>query len=423
MRRRLCWSHSTKQDSVSELSVTVLEDVVDVVVGGTPSTKRDEFWHGGIVWVTPTDVTSAELPFVESSARTISEMGVAGSSARVVPAGSVLVSTRATIGPAVIAGCELATNQGVTALVPGPTVDSRWLYFWVRANQREFQSRAAGNTFPEISRSKTRRIPIELPPLPQQVEQATVLSAAERALIAAREHLRAVGAFRDALRRQLLRGMSEGIPRRPLAELGTFARGGSFPRAEQGSTVGDHPVFKVMDMNTPGNERRLVTPENWVTEEQRVRLKMKLWPEGTCVFARVGAALNGDRRRLLVGPSILDDNVLGITPDRTLMAPYYLMLALEEVGMAAMAQQGAVPSVNARMVGAVEVPVPPLDEQARVTKQFELIDTAHEAARRHERASAQVMTSLISRVMGEGMAELGMPCLEARSALTGVAAQ
>lgn len=155
----------------------VIEDFADVIVGGTPSTANAAFWNGDVVWVTPTDITGASGPVLCASARSITEAGVAASSARIVPAGSVLVTTRATVGPCVLSGRPVATNQGVTALVPNEHLDARWLYYWVLANRREFVSRGSGNTFPEVSRSKTRAIPIAVPSLSVQRRIADLFTA------------------------------------------------------------------------------------------------------------------------------------------------------------------------------------------------------------------------------------------------------
>lgn len=186
-------------------------DFAEVIVGGTPSTKEPSYWGGDIVWVTPTDVTGARGAVLSDSARCITPEGVANSSARLVPAGSILVTTRATIGPAVIAGCELATNQGVTALVAGEKLASRWLFYWVLANRREFVSRGVGNTFPEISRTKTRAIPMSVPRLEEQRRIADMLAAVDAHREALLDHLE----DSDRLRGTLLASFYKGVHSMP----------------------------------------------------------------------------------------------------------------------------------------------------------------------------------------------------------------
>jgi type I restriction enzyme S subunit len=185
---------------LADPSAIELGTVADVVCGGTPSTSNAAYWGGDIVWVTPSDLTALEDRQVISSARRITELGLTKSSARLVPAGSVLVTSRATIGVAAIARCELALNQGVTALVPQDGISTEWLYYWVKANRDEFESRGSGTTFPEISRTKTRSIPIRVPAPDEQRRVADLLSAVDETISMARRYEHALRRAAIALR-------------------------------------------------------------------------------------------------------------------------------------------------------------------------------------------------------------------------------
>jgi type I restriction enzyme, S subunit len=106
-----------------------LGEVADVFSGGTPSTGEPAYWtDGDVVWVTPTDITGLRSRFIADSDRKITRLALERSSARVAPAGAVLVTSRATIGATAIARIDVALNQGVTALVPHPEVDPSWLF-------------------------------------------------------------------------------------------------------------------------------------------------------------------------------------------------------------------------------------------------------------------------------------------------------
>lgn len=162
-------------------------------------------------------------------------------------------------------------------------------------------------------------------------------------------------------------------PRERLDAMTAFAGGVAFPRAEQGGLAGQYPFLKVSDMNTPGNERELHTSANWVTEEQRKRLRARLWPAGTVVFPKVGAALKTEKRRLLTRPSAFDNNVMGLVPGDQLL-PRFLLALMEKVRFGAFAQEGVVPSINQRLVGEIEIPVPPLEAQRRIVALLEAFD-------------------------------------------------
>jgi type I restriction enzyme S subunit len=183
--------------------------VADVVVGGTPSTKEQSYWGGEITWLTPTEITAKDGKSVESSVRTITKTGLAKSSAQIVPAGSTLVSTRATIGPVALAETDLSTNQGITALVPGKHLDSYWLFGWARSHVIEFERRAAGNTFKEISRSKSREIPITFPGADEQRRIALAVKKIDNAVACAEAHIETTMQLRLALLTELLRPPTE----------------------------------------------------------------------------------------------------------------------------------------------------------------------------------------------------------------------
>src|SRR5690606_6318432 len=140
-----------------------LGDLGEIRSGGTPATNKNEYWGGHIPWCTPTDITSLKGRFISSTERQITELGVKNSNAELLPPGSVIVCTRATIGEAAINTVPMATNQGFKSIIPTQDVDSDFLYYLVRSLKREFVRRAAGSTFLEISASSFAKIPVRIP--------------------------------------------------------------------------------------------------------------------------------------------------------------------------------------------------------------------------------------------------------------------
>lgn len=140
-----------------------LGDLGEIRSGGTPATNKNEYWGGPIPWCTPTDITSLKGRFISSTERQITELGVKNSNAELLPPGSVIVCTRATIGEAAINTVPMATNQGFKSIIPTQDVDSDFLYYLVRSLKREFVRRAAGSTFLEISASSFAKIPVRIP--------------------------------------------------------------------------------------------------------------------------------------------------------------------------------------------------------------------------------------------------------------------
>jgi type I restriction enzyme, S subunit len=147
---------------------TTLGEVAEVIGGGTPSTTIGEYWEGDIVWLTPTEITSQDGKVVSDSIRKITDLGFKNSGAQMLPRDSVILTSRASVGFVALAGKELCTNQGFQSLIPKPSVLSKFLMFWIQQNRSEFESRSAGSTFKEISKSNVKSIKLQLPPLSEQ---------------------------------------------------------------------------------------------------------------------------------------------------------------------------------------------------------------------------------------------------------------
>jgi type I restriction enzyme S subunit len=141
-----------------------VEDVAQVVGGGTPSTKvESHFTNDGIPWLTPKDLSGYQGKFIDRGATDITKEGLENSSAKLVPQGTILFTSRAPIGYAVIALNELATNQGFKSLVPKNGMKSDYLYQYVKKITPYIKSIASGSTFSEISGSAMRNVPIIIP--------------------------------------------------------------------------------------------------------------------------------------------------------------------------------------------------------------------------------------------------------------------
>jgi len=144
--------------------VKTIGDLADVVGGSTPSTSKPEFWEGGgHCWATPKDLASLTSPVLLDTERRVTDAGLAQISSGLLPAGTVLLSSRAPIGYLAIAETPLAINQGFIGMKPKGSVSNVFLLFWARSAHEEILSRANGSTFLEISKSNFRPIPVARP--------------------------------------------------------------------------------------------------------------------------------------------------------------------------------------------------------------------------------------------------------------------
>ena len=141
-----------------------LEDIADVVGGGTPSKANALYFDKQCIpWITPKDLSIKKTKFISKGEIDITEEGYKNSSAKKIPLGSVLFSSRAPIGYISIAENELTTNQGFKSVVPVKAGTS-FLYLYLKANTKAIEAQATGSTFKEASGSLMKSLCVIIPP-------------------------------------------------------------------------------------------------------------------------------------------------------------------------------------------------------------------------------------------------------------------
>ena len=141
-----------------------ISDLGEVVGGSTPSKGKSEYYtHQGIAWITPKDLSVQNRKFISCGAIDITEHGLRNSSAKLMPRGTVLFSSRAPIGYIAIASNELCTNQGFKSIVPKKSVGTAYVYYFLLENLQTIENMASGSTFKEVSGSTMKTIPAIIP--------------------------------------------------------------------------------------------------------------------------------------------------------------------------------------------------------------------------------------------------------------------
>jgi type I restriction enzyme S subunit len=180
---------------LSELPETWAEctigEVCKVVGGGTPPSKDpDNFTDdGGMSWITPADLSGYRKKYIKRGRRNLTPEGLANSSAKPIPTGTVLFSSRAPVGYVVIAANEVATNQGFKSFLVPLDFDSSYLYYYLRHIKPEAEARATGTTFKELSGSAAAKLPLLIAPSREQKRIADKLDAVLARVDTCRERL------------------------------------------------------------------------------------------------------------------------------------------------------------------------------------------------------------------------------------------
>jgi type I restriction enzyme S subunit len=181
-------------------------ELVDVVGGGTPSTKDPRFWNGGgNAFCTPKDMSRLEFPVLLDTERHIAQAGVDKISSGQLPVGTVLLSSRAPIGYLALAATPVSVNQGIIAMKTD-AIPNSYVLLWTQANMDVIRSRAGGSTFAEISKRNFRPIPV-LRPDDETLQAFSELTDPLFALITKNEReTHALASTRDALLPALISG-------------------------------------------------------------------------------------------------------------------------------------------------------------------------------------------------------------------------
>ena len=145
-----------------------------VVGGGTPDTNNHKYWNGDIQWFTPSEIGRDK--YVTNSLRTISEEGLNKSSAKLLPIGTILLSSRATVGECSINKVECTTNQGFQSLIPKEYFSKEFVFYLMQTKRKELIRKSCGSTFLEISANEVRKIKIAVPTSKEQEKISKLLA-------------------------------------------------------------------------------------------------------------------------------------------------------------------------------------------------------------------------------------------------------
>ena len=286
-----------------------LEDVGEIVAGGTPSTLVNEYFDGEIAWITPADLTGYSNKYISKGRRNISIIGLKNSSARIVPKGSILFSSRAPIGYVAIASNDICTNQGFKILVPNKKVDSEFVYYYLKSAKQLAEKNASGTTFKEISSTNFKQLPIPLPPLLEQKkivkkieELFSGLDSGIASLKKAKEQLRIYrqsvlahafsGKLTEEVKGETKNGeLPEGWKWVKLGELSELITKGASPRWQGFEYVSDQTqTLFVTSENVRDNYLDISKPK-YLEDSFNEKQKRSILKKGDVLFNLVGASI------------------------------------------------------------------------------------------------------------------------------------
>lgn len=188
--------------------VVKLEEVCTKIVGGgTPSKNEPDYWNNGTIpWVTPSEFTKSKSNYISVTENKISEEGLKNSSATLLAIGTVIMSSRATIGECKINTIEITTNQGFISFQCNDLLNNLYLLYLIKQNKPNILKVSSGSTFLEVSRTSMKNFSIAIPSLEEQKQIAEILSTVDKKL----ENLKEKKLFFQELKKGLMQKLLTG---------------------------------------------------------------------------------------------------------------------------------------------------------------------------------------------------------------------
>lgn len=377
-----------------------LAEVCTIVGGGTPRRSNAAYFDGAIPWARPTDVTSLDSLYIDQTKEAITRVGLKESSARLVPAGTVLMTSRATIGYTAIAAQPMATNQGFANLICGERVEPEFLAYWLRDQRERLIQLAGGTTFRELPKSTLKKVHIPLPPLD---EQRRIVGILNRAAEIERLRKRAQERLREFIQALFVRMF--GYPATTPMMWQERRIGQVCMRTEiRNPRKAPSTQFRYVDISgIDAVEKRIVSDRLLVGADAPSRARKEIRKDDVIV-----SSVRPNLNAVAIVPDELDREIAStgfcvLRANRELIEPLYLFCHVTSaffVETISSQTRGAnYPAVSDKDIRALAIPVPPLREQQRFTQMVESALCTSNLAMRGVVVAEKLTASLMSRLL------------------------
>ncbi|GAA8144797.1 restriction endonuclease subunit S [Helicobacter pylori] len=327
-----------------------LGDIAEIIGGDTPSTQITSFWNGSINWFTATEIGITK--YVYKSQRTITPLGLKKSSAKLLPIGTILLTSRASIGDCAILKVVATTNQDFQSLIPLEKINNEFLYYLTLTLKNKLLKLASGSIFLGVSPNKIKNLLIPLPPLNEQIAIANVLSDLDHylysldALILKKESVKKALSFELLSQRKRLKGFNQAWQKVRLGDIAEIKRGVRITKNEL-DVFGKYPVVSggvgfLGYTNSFNRYENTITIAQYGTAGYVNFQKNKFWANDICFC---------------------------VYPNKDVIKNIFLyyFLKVNQNYLYEISNRNATPySISKDKILNFEIPLPPLDEQAAI---------------------------------------------------------
>lgn len=422
-----------------------LREVGTIISGATPKTTDSTNFGGDIPWITPADLSGYTEKYIAGGARNLTEKGYNSCSTQLMPANSVVFSSRAPIGYVAIAKNPLCTNQGFKSIIPCDSVNSEYLYYQLKYLRNEIKELGTGTTFKEISGTKFGEIEVVIPSLSKQAKAVARIEDLFSQLDDAEATLQKTKAQLALYRQAVLKTAFEGNL--------TVAWRDQHPDCsvedDYKSIAIDNPVYK--DIAGDENELPIALPDSWlrlrmgdvfrvevgatpsrgvseywngnlnwvssgevqfnriyetkerITEEGLAHASTNIQPAGTIMLAMIGEGKTRGQAAILKVPAAHNQNTAAIqvstTPCNPMFIFYYFLLNYENTRRVGSGNNQK--ALNKERVRALRFPFPSFLEQREIVSEIESRLSVYDSIMENVEKVQQQMKALKQSILKE----------------------
>jgi type I restriction enzyme S subunit len=403
-----------------------LAQIAEVVGGSTPSTSNESYWDGGIPWATPTDLTNLSGNTIKQTADTLTQEGLDSASTHLLPSGSVLMTSRATIGECAVNETEMATNQGFKSLVPGEGINTWYLHYRMLDTAEYLKSLGSGSTFDEVSKSTVQSVDVPLPPLPEQRKIATVLHTVDRAIEKTEEVTQQLRKVKQGILQDLTSGagsdssfekkrigprvaslpkdwevvqIGDALDRNIIIEQQDGNHGSDYPRKNE--FVDDGVPYLSAEMLSEG--RVDFSQAKYLTEERANQLRVGFAQDGDVLLAHnatVGPAgkLRTTHNFVIIGTSLTYYRCNSSKLDGQYLAYFFQSSTFQRQLQDIMRQstRNQVPITRQRNLYLL---LPPIQQQKNISNQIDAVSKKIQIEKRHQKRLQRLKQGLMQDLL------------------------
>lgn len=351
-----------------------INDLADVIGGGTPDTTVKSYWDGGIQWFTPSEI--GKNKFVDASLRTITEDGLNNSSAKLLPPNTILLSSRATIGECSLSLRECATNQGFQSLV-SKNCNVDFLYYLIQTKKKDLIRKSCGSTFLEISANEVRKIQVSVPSDVEQQKIAELLSLIDKR-IATQNKI--IDKFQS-----LIKGLIDDIITLKCGQLVAFET--LYSKAGEGGTPttsntefydnGSIPFIKIDDLSN----KYLSANKDYITELGLKKSSAWLIPTHSIIYSN-GATIGAISINKY--PVCTKQGILGIVPNTNIDVEflyYFMQSSYFQKEVERVVTEGTMKTAYLKDINHIKCPIPDLDRQKEISHLLSVLSLKEDVER------------------------------------------